>query len=179
MYYPSIAAVSRAYNLLPISPSCKEKWHILLFPKVPGVFYLYLCFSTCPPLVNRGNQTKKKKVNIWTAAKDGREQPSWPARLWWVDQRPPPKPEQEEMFPAISNNDRRRQLSYRFDVCYMATRLGMSAKDGCLPQQHLIHVSSRLKGEQRLENGSQVQVSVMISHSEANQFYFPQIKFYI
>lgn len=175
MYHPSIAAVSRAYNLLPISPSRKGKWHILLFPKVPGVFYPYLCFSTCPPLVHRG---KKKSIFGQQLRTEGEQLP-WPARLWWVDQRPPPKPEQEEMFPAISNNDRHRQLSYHFDVCYMATRLGMSAKDGCLPQQHLIHISSRLKREQRLENGSQVQDSVMISHSEANQFYFPQIKFYI
>lgn len=76
VYHPSISALSRAYNPLSISPcicpfsSLKEKGHIVLFPKVPGVFYPYLCFSFCPPLVHRGNQTKK--VNIWTAAKDGR-----------------------------------------------------------------------------------------------------------
>lgn len=138
-----------------------------------------LFFNLSPIGAQRKSDQKKKKSIFGQQLRTEGEQLPWPARLWWVDQRPPPKPEQEEMFPTISNNDRHRQLSDHFDVCYMATRLGMSAKDGCLPQQHLIHVSSQLKGEQRLENGSQVQVSVMISHSEANQFYFPQIKFYI
>lgn len=156
---------------------------------------IHTCFSSCPPLVHRRNQTKK--CNIWTGAKDGKGVASLASvslmMMMMMMSRPEASSSQNrEMVPAISNNDRQRKLSDHFDFCYMATGLGMSAKDGCLPQQCLLDscllsVNLRTKVLERLTSAnlacfffSQSSVpTVTTSHSGANEIYFPQIKFYI
>lgn len=129
--------LSKKNDIYSSSPRCRvSSIHTSVFHLVPH-------WST--------EEIRRKKVNIWTAAKDGRGVASLASAPVMSRPETSPQPEQGEMVPAISNNDRQRKWPYHFDVVYMATGLGMSAKDGCLPQQHLIHVSSRLKGEQRFE----------------------------
>lgn len=111
------------------SPRCRvSSIHTSVFQLVP-----HWCTEEIRP--------KKKKSICGQQLRTEGEQLPWPARLWWVDQRPPPKPEQEEMLPAISNNDRHRQIVRPFWGLLHGNRTGnvserwllaATASDSCL-----------------------------------------------
>lgn len=108
-----------------------------------SILMFFILSSTVP------RRTETQNVNIWTAAKDSRRLAQLPSPSWQLgcdeQTRDLLRPKQCKMNPTMSINDRERNCFYHFDVCYMATRLEMTAKmAACLNSACLINISPQI-----------------------------------